>query len=249
MRMTTIPVRSSAAGRWPCRTFSRPSGVTGLCRPSSILSASSRAVISSTPEPLTIRRSQPTRVCAASLKRGRRASVPSMTLVQVALVGGARDRGQRQQRRDVADGVAPARVGERRRDGEIGARLGVRVGRDQDRARVGGPASRPASPRCPPRARRRSARRRPAGRARPRRRRGRARRAARRRPSRRARSCRSRSRRRSRSRGSTRPPPAPPSEARIGATSPGSARIISSMAHGGPARSSGMSLMAEHGTV
>ena len=38
-------------------------------------------------------------------------------------------------------------------------------------------------------------------------------------------------------------------EARIGATSPGSARIISSMAHGGPARNSGMSLMAEHGTV
>ena len=38
-------------------------------------------------------------------------------------------------------------------------------------------------------------------------------------------------------------------EARIGATRPGSARIISSMAHGGPARNSGISLMARHGTV
>ena len=78
-------------------------------------------------------------------------------------------------------------------------------------------------------------RRRPADRATPRTRRARARRgAAPRRPSPRARSCRSR-----------RSPPAPPSridsaassaagEARIGATSPGSARIISSMAHGGP---------------
>ena len=38
-------------------------------------------------------------------------------------------------------------------------------------------------------------------------------------------------------------------DAMIGATSPGSALIISSMAHGGPSRSSGMSLMAGHGTV
>ena len=43
-RSSTRPVRASAAGRWPCRTFSIPSGVTGMCVPSSIFRASSRAV-------------------------------------------------------------------------------------------------------------------------------------------------------------------------------------------------------------
>ena len=37
------PGRRSAAGRWPCRTFSTRAGSTGTCVPSSIFSASSRA--------------------------------------------------------------------------------------------------------------------------------------------------------------------------------------------------------------
>ena len=62
-----------------------PSGVTGTCRPSSIFSASSRAVISSRPLPVTIRRSQPCSV-RGHRRRTRRAvsSVPAITRVQVA---------------------------------------------------------------------------------------------------------------------------------------------------------------------
>ena len=68
--------------------------------------------------------------------RSRRASVPSITRVHVVCVGGAGDRGQREQRRDVADGVAPRRVHERRADDEVGAGLDLGLGRDQDRARA-----------------------------------------------------------------------------------------------------------------
>ena len=56
-----------------------PSGVTGTCVPSSIFSASSRAVISSRPLPVTISRWAPASVRAASAKRSRWASVSSIT--------------------------------------------------------------------------------------------------------------------------------------------------------------------------
>ena len=117
-----MPVRRSAAGRWPCRTFSRPSGVTGSVRPSSIFSASSRAVISSTPLPVTMSRSTP----ASRVPRrrsGRAVRACSVDHARAGLrVGGARDRGEREQRRDVADGVAPRGVDERRADDDVGGR-------------------------------------------------------------------------------------------------------------------------------
>ena len=248
-----IPVRSSAAGRWPCRTFSMPSGVTGMCVPSSIFSASSRAVISSRPLPLTIRRSHAGERRAPASRSGRagRAS-PSITRVQVAASAALGDRGEGEQRRDVADGVAPRGVVERRarrRCPRVGARRRFAVmgivraplarGRQRGERRRGLALVRDGDADAA----------RPAGRARPRRRR------AARAPSSAApaiAAC------------SLVPQPTittgPPSridsaastaadEARIGSTSPGSARIISSMAHGGPSRSSGMSLMAEDGTV
>ncbi len=112
-----------------------PSGVTGTCRPSSIFSASSRAVISSRPLPVTIRRS-------TRRERARGVGEARAVLERVGDdaragrgVGRARDRGEREQRRDVADGVAPRGVDERRRDDDVGGRL-VRLGGDQDRARA-----------------------------------------------------------------------------------------------------------------
>ena len=84
-----------------------PSGVTGTCRPSSIFSASSRAVISSRPLPVTIRRSQPARVLGG-LGEARAQVERALDHARAGrLVGGAGDRGEGQQRRDVADGVAP----------------------------------------------------------------------------------------------------------------------------------------------
>ena len=198
---------------------------------------------------MTIRRSQPFSV-ARHLGEPRAQGERALDHARARRrVGGARDRGQRQQRRDVADGVAPRGVHERRGEREVGARVRFGLGRDQDRAGRSWPSSPPAWPRSRPRARSRPGRRRLAGPARPRRRRAGGLPTAPRRPSPRARWCRSRStttvsvsRIISAARSAS-------GSARIGATSPGSARIISSMAHGGPSRSSGMSDMDGHGTV
>ena len=218
-----------------------PSGVTGTCRPSSIFSASSRAVISSRPLPVTISRSQPARVRAASAKRGAEVERALDHARAGRLVGGAGDRGEGQQRRDVADGVAPRGVDAAAWRSTMSAPVSasglavIRIVRA-----LGGRAWRRASPPCRPRGRRRSARRSSCG------------------------SSEASNASRARAPSSAAPAIAacslvpqpmtttgPPSrihsaassasaEARIGATSPGSAQIISSIAHGGPSRSSGI---------
>ena len=62
----TPVVAASAAGKCPCSTFSTPSGVVGTWVASSIFSASSRAVTSSTPDPMASSRLQPARRAASA---------------------------------------------------------------------------------------------------------------------------------------------------------------------------------------
>ena len=104
---------SSAAGRWPCRTFSAPSGVVGTKVASSSFSASSDAVISSTPEPTTSRRRQPV--------SGDTSGAPAVECRRDQglrpLGGEAGEQRMEEQGGDVGDRVAPGRVVQRRRDG------------------------------------------------------------------------------------------------------------------------------------
>ena len=159
-------------------------------QPSSIFSASSRAVISSRPLPVTISRSQPV-ACAARRIAG---AGPACSMTRARrLVGGAGDRGAapaaaRRSRRCGTTTCPPAAC-----DREVGAGIDLGPGGDQDRAGGGGLHRRERGRGAGlVRDRDQDALAR-AGRARPRRRRARrAPSSARHRPSRRARSCRSR---------------------------------------------------------
>ena len=152
---------------------------TGTCVPSSIFSASSRAVISSTPLPVTISRSH---AGERARRRQRSASRWASVLVDharstVVRVGGAGDRGAaraaaRRSRRcgTTTCRAAASRSTSRRPSGASG--VGAVIS-DRARAVARGPHRGERRRACPPRARPRSARRRACGSSGPRRRRAR----------------------------------------------------------------------------
>ena len=171
-----MPVRESAAGRWPCRTFSMPERRD---RHVHALLDLQRELARGDLVDAAAGDDQP--LAAGSVRggvreaRSRWASAPSITRLRVAASARAGDRREREQRRDVADRVAPRRVRAAAcatTRSAAGASSGMRGDRGSC-ARVRRRAARRASPPCRPRGRPRSARRRAAGRALPRTRRGR----------------------------------------------------------------------------
>ena len=145
VRTSTTPVVEPVAGRWPWSSVSRSRIAVGRWHASSILRVSSRALVRSAPLPTISSSSQLCSFAAAAAAAARESSPAAASAahgVRIDLCprcgGGQREAGG--ERRDVADGVAPRAVDERRRQHGVGVlrRLRLGPGGDEPRGRPGG---------------------------------------------------------------------------------------------------------------
>ena len=139
----TRPLQRSTAARWPWRSVSSSWAAVGRRAPSATLRASSRAVTMSTPVPTTRRRSTPPNAAAdVGHRAAGLADVQQRANGRDVRLRAAQPRRQRdadEERRQIADGVAPALVllpGRHHQVGQAGTRRAA-AHRHQRGARAG----------------------------------------------------------------------------------------------------------------